>query len=90
MEFEWDDEKERLNILKHLVDFDTATALFFDPKNVVEEDPFCVGEQRFIAIGYADGRLLAAVYSEPAEGVVRLISARKATRAERKLYETSF
>ena len=85
-EFEWDDEKARSNYDKHGVTFDEAIEVFFDP--------FCVSgdatrgdEERQFVIGYSlSQRLLLTVYVDRFERL-RVISARPATRAERRLYE---
>ncbi|MDZ4365379.1 BrnT family toxin [Brevundimonas sp.] len=89
MEFEWDDDKAASNLAKHGVDFDVAVDVFFDRHAIVEEDVFAVGEWRYLTIGFAGGILIAVIFSEPAPGVARLISARKATKPERKRYEAS-
>jgi uncharacterized DUF497 family protein len=87
--FEWDENKDRANIVKHGVGFDEARQVFSDPNVIVREDRVVAGEERLHAIGYVD-RVLLVVHSVREEGlgaVIRIISARKATPAERKLYE---
>lgn len=84
--FEWDDRKAESNIEKHGITFEEAAEVFFDP--------FCQfgdasdeGEQRDLIIGYSLlPRMLLVVYTDRSENN-RIISARMATRAERKLYE---
>jgi len=86
MEFEWDDDKAASNLEKHGVDFVDATRVFLDPFMIeMVDDAFDYGEERFIAIGAVEGRVLYVVYVFT-ELRVRLISARKATRAERNRY----
>ena len=84
MEVEWDPEKARLNLQKHGVDFaDAATALHDEMAiTIPDDDP---DEQRFVTLA-SDvlGRVLVVVYTWRG---IRLISARPATRRERKQYE---
>jgi uncharacterized DUF497 family protein len=87
--FEWDPNKDRANIVKHGVAFDEARKVFSDPHVIVREDCIIEGEQRLHAIGYVE-RVLLVVHTVREEGlgaIIRIISARKATPAERKLYE---
>ncbi|WP_427158160.1 BrnT family toxin [Aliinostoc sp. HNIBRCY26] len=92
VEFEWDSNKARSNIEKHGVTFEEATEVFFDPfyqtgdANSINASS---SEQRAFIIGYSlEQRLLLVVYVE--RGLrTRIISARPATRTERKLYEQS-
>ena len=89
--FEWDESKERANIVKHGVGFDEARKVFSDPRVIIREDRVVEGEQRLHAIGYVD-RVLLVVHTVREEGlgaIIRIISARKATPAERTLYEES-
>lgn len=86
VEFEWDENKARSNIEKHGVTFEEAAEVFFDPF-YQEGDASVNEEQRDFIIGYSlVQRLLLVVYTERGERT-RLISARPATRPERKLYE---
>lgn len=89
MQFEWDPEKAKRNLRKHGVSFDEAVTVFYDPLSATFNDPdHSVGERRFITVGYsAHGKLLAV--SHTARGkTIRIISARPATRHERKRHET--
>ena len=90
MEFEWDDDKATSNLRKHRIDFDVAIDVFLDPRVVIEEDRFAMGELRYQAIGFADNQLVSVLFSEPAEQITRLISARKASPSQRRLYDASF
>jgi len=85
--FEWDSEKAEQNLKNHKVSFDEAKTVFDDSLFVIFADPdHSVGEKRFIIMGESiKGRLLIVSYTERA--TTRLISARKATRKERKTYE---
>jgi len=86
--FEWDEEKAEANLRKHDVGFDEATTVFSDPLSVTIPDPdHSEDEDRYIDIGISDrGLVLVVVYLERGENI-RIISCRKATAAERKLYE---
>ena len=84
--FEWDENKAQSNIEKHGVTFEEAAEVFFDPF-YQEGDASVNEEQRDFIIGYSPvQRVLLVVYTERSERT-RLISARPATRPERKLYE---
>jgi hypothetical protein len=86
IEFEWDENKARSNIEKHGVTFEEAAEVFFDPFYQTG-DATANNEQRDLIIGYSLAqRLLLVVYVERGRRT-RIISARPATRAERKLYE---
>lgn len=89
MQFEWDREKAKRNLRKHRVSFDEAVTVFYDPLSATFDDPdHSVGERRFITVGYsAHGMLLAVSHAERGK-TVRIISARPATRHERKRHET--
>lgn len=87
LHFEWDDAKAAGNFVKHGVAFEAAAAIFDDPNRLEEDDIFANGEYRTIAIGMVDSLVLAVVYSEPEDNLIRLISARLATAKERRAYE---
>lgn len=88
MNFEWDRNKAAANLAKHGVSFDEAKTVFNDPLYIDFYDPNHFDEEhRYIRIGMSlQSRLLLVAYTERGD-VVRLISAREATRAERKSYE---
>lgn len=88
LSFEWDEEKDRVNLRKHRVGFDEATTVFIDPFSITIHDPDHSGdEQRFIDIGSSEkDRVLVVVYTERGS-TIRLVSCRKSTPSERKLYE---
>ncbi len=86
IEFEWDNNKAQNNIRKHGIAFEEAVEVFFDPF-YQSGDASTDDEQREFIIGYSlMSRLLLVVYVERRERT-RIISARQATRHERKLYE---
>ena len=83
-DYEWDDKKAVANATKHGVDFADAIAVFDDTLAVTIPDPDAVGEARFVTLGLdAFRRVLVVVYAESADGI-RIISARRATRKERR------
>jgi uncharacterized protein len=90
MQFDWDEEKARKNFAKHSTTFDEATSTFDDPLFLTFADPeHSIQEQRFIIMGESrKGQLLVVAYTER-KGRIRLISARPATRQERKAYESN-
>ena len=88
MKFEWDTAKATANISKHSVSFDEAATVFLDQLALSGPDPdHSTGESRYITFGVSSlGRLLAVSHTYRPGGV-RVISARRVTRVERKVYE---
>lgn len=87
MTFEWDDEKNARNIASHGVDFAQAAKIFLGPHVEEYDDRFDYGETRYVAYGLLDGIALLAVAYTQRGAAIRLISARRATRSERRRYE---
>ena len=88
MRFEWDATKASVNFLKHKVAFAEAIEVFYDPNALEDYDArHSTNETRFSIIGLSSRRLLLVVFTEDSGGKVRIISARKATKAEREFYE---
>jgi uncharacterized DUF497 family protein len=92
LHFEWDPRKAAANLQKHGIAFEAASAALEDPYALELEDQVIEGEQRLRTIGMAAGQIIVAIShtSTPmgfAEEVARIISARKATRAERRDYD---
>lgn len=86
MSFEWDEDKRRLNLRKHRVEFADALSAFEDPEALTLPDDATEGEDRFVTLGRdLFGRLLVVAYTWRGD-TIRLISARKATAGERKQY----
>jgi uncharacterized protein len=88
--FEWDVRKAETNKRKHGISFELASLVFDDPSvyDDVEGDEY--GEIRWRALGKVKGKLIIVVYTSVEEGgaeIVRIISARKASRQERRAYE---
>jgi len=87
-EFEWDDEKAKSNLKKHSVSFEEGATIFNDPGIATISDPdHSEGEERYISLGMSVIRRLLSVNHPYRKERIRLISARKATNAERKTYE---
>lgn len=88
MKFDWDAKKAESNLRKHSVSFDEAATVFLDAMAVSGPDPdHSIAEDRFITFGFSRlGRLLAVCHLYR-PGTIRIISARRVTRGERKLYE---
>ena len=87
MQVQYDPAKAAAIVQKHGVSFADAEGVLRDPLALTIEDPDAQGEQRYVAIGLGSGgELLVVAYAE-CEGEYRLISARRATRRERKGYE---
>jgi uncharacterized protein len=88
--FEWDEVKAAGNVRKHRVSFEEAASAFSDALAYTFDDPdHSVGEQRLLTFGLSRfGHLLAVVHTERGQAI-RIISARRATRHERGIYEQS-
>ncbi len=83
----WDPNKAEINFKKHGIRFSDAELVLYDSFAMTLEEHIVANEQRYVTIGTdAVGRIIAVVYSYRSD-TIRLISARKATRRERKHYE---
>ena len=88
MQFEWDDEKNRINKMKHGISFETAAKVFTDPRYIeIYDSEHSLGEDRYIAIGLVED-VLFVVFTERRHAI-RLISARLATEIESRYYYDS-
>lgn len=89
MRFSWDKSKNEPNIQKHGISFDEASSVFLDNFARIIDDPdHSVDEARFIIIGFSQTlRVLTVVYTDKSDNEIRIISARKATKNERKQYQ---
>ena len=81
MEFEWDEAKRLSNLDKHGIDFLDIEEVFDGDIVTVEDDRYGYGEQRFVTLGFLQGRIVAVTYTDRGD-VVRLISIRRATKYE--------
>ena len=90
MRFVWDEKKSRTNKAKHRISFELATLVFDDPHAISLPDEF-ENEERWLTIGrvkeFAALLVVHTLENEDNEEVIRIISARKATRRETKAYE---
>jgi hypothetical protein len=87
MDYQWDRNKARTNLQAHGIDFADAVTALEDAAGITleDDDP---DEERFVTLGVdALGRLLVVVYTHRGDNI-RLISARRATQRERKVYES--
>jgi uncharacterized DUF497 family protein len=86
--FEWDSRKARSNLAKHGVGFQEASTIFGDPLSLTIPDPeHSLSEERYITVGRAfSGKLLVVVHTERGDNIC-IVSARRASRRERKFYE---
>ena len=89
MKFEWDPAKDQRNQSKHGLGFEEAATVFGDRFALSWEDSVhSVGEYRTLTLGYTERQRLIIVAHTEREGRIRIISARPATSAERRLYES--
>ncbi len=92
MRFSWDERKNRSNRQKHRVSFETAALVFDDPYHISQLEREVEGESRWQTIGMVKGiHVLLVVHASPEsedekEENIRIISARKATPQERRVY----
>ena len=90
MQIIWDARKAATNLKKHKVSFEEASTIFADTLAVTGADPdHSIGEARWITFGQSvHGRLLAVAHTDEGD-IIRIISARMATRHEKRFYEES-
>ncbi|MBE9193540.1 BrnT family toxin [Gloeocapsopsis crepidinum LEGE 06123] len=84
MQFEWDEAKNLENIRKHEIDFANVPEMFDNPMLIELYDRFDYGEDRWIGIGFLGKGIAVVVWTERQNGVIRIISARRANRYERQ------
>ncbi|PYX83766.1 MAG: hypothetical protein DMG70_09305 [Acidobacteria bacterium] len=91
MRFEWDEQKNRHNLRKHDVRFETAILVFDDPYAITQRDLTFEDEERWITVGaIGTGSILLVVHTffeKQEEEIIRIISARAAESHERRAYE---
>ncbi len=88
--FEWDVKKNLTNIAKHSISFEEAQTVFYDDEAIIISDPeHSIDEERFILLGFSSlAKLLVVCHClRENETVIRIISARKATKKETKAYD---
>ena len=89
MKFEWDEAKRQINLQKHRLDFAEVELVFAGAIFTIEDDRFVYSEERYITLGLLRGVVVVLAHTER-EDVIRVISMRKATRYEQRLYFESF
>ena len=93
MRYEWDENKNKSNLEKHGLSFETASLVFDDPNALSIPDRIENGEERWQTIGMIENIVIVMVAhtikleTDTQEEIIRIISARKATRVERQEYE---
>ena len=87
--FDWDENKNRINLEKHGITFEEASTVFFDDRAILFDDPeHSIDEYRFLLLGMSETAKVCIVchcYRE-SDTVIRIISARQATRKEEERY----
>ena len=87
MRFEWDESKNRTNLRKHGFHFAEAAEMFGSTLYIQPDSREDYGERRWIGTGMIKGRVAFVAFTEQADGSIRIISLRNATRGEREKYE---
>ena len=87
MRFEWDEEKNKVNIRNHRIDLADVPLIFNGPMLVELDEREDYGEDRFIGIGFLRSIVAVVVFTERRQDTIRIISARKANKSERKRYK---
>lgn len=82
MAFDWDEEKNLLNIRKHGFDFNDVPEMFRHPMLALRDERFDYEEARWISMGWINAWVSVVAYTERQGDVIRIISARRATRCE--------
>jgi len=89
MKFEWDDAKRKSNIKKHSFDFVDAEKVFDGATFTINDDRFDYGNNRYITLGMLEGIVVVIAHLEEEE-LIHIISMRKATKNEQKIYFKGF
>lgn len=89
MKFEWNDDKNSMNIEKHGYDFNDACSLFDGDRIEFLDDRKDYGEPRYITLGYVQQRVAVAVYTKRSSDTIRIISLRKANSREKERFENA-
>jgi hypothetical protein len=88
LKFKWDKRKAEINRKKHNISFEEASTVFADLLSLTIPDPLhSVNEERKVIMGYSEKQWLLVVVHTEKQDTIRIISARKATACERKVYE---
>ena len=84
--FEWDERKRRSNLRKHGLDFADCAPVFSGPMVTRFDDRYDYREPRYRTLGLLHGRVVSVVHTESDDGLIRIISLRKAVRHEQAVY----
>ncbi len=84
--YEWDEEKNRINLEKHRLSFKDAELVFSSPCVTFDDDRFDYDEERFLTLGLLQSRVVLIAYTWR-EDAIHIISMRKATRHEQQIYQ---
>lgn len=87
MQFEWDEQKNALNIQKHGIDFSDTYELFRQHILVLKDERKDYKEHRYIGVGYIQQRIMVLVFTRPKKDSVRVISLRKANKREQEKFK---
>jgi len=87
MKYEWDENKRIINLKKHGIDFQESHEIFNNPMLTKIDRSPDYGEDRYIGLGVTHKCVVLIIFTEPNEEKIRIISIRKATKQERKIYE---
>lgn len=90
IQFEWDNNKNKINIKKHKITFEEAASVFYDERAILFDDPeHSNEEERFLIIGtsYSSKICIVSHCYRSNDEIIRIISARKATKSEQHFYE---
>lgn len=87
MKYEWDEQKNEINLKQHNIDFKDAHRIFLTPVFTTLDDRFDYGEERWVGLGLLNARIVYVVFTEPDEQTRRIISVRKALQHEKKQFE---
>ena len=93
LEFEWDELKNSKNIKKHGISFEEAATVFYDEDAIVFDDPdHSIEENRFLIIGVSltDKLCIVSHCYRESDGIIRIISARRAQKKEKEFYNQQF
>ena len=88
--FEWDENKNRINIEKHAADFVDAIQIFEKPLLVFQDSRKEYSEKRYICVGHVNGRIMIVIYTERPKNIIRIISFRRANKREQKKFRAEF
>ncbi len=89
LKFEWDENKNKINIERHGIDFCDARLIFNYPMIIKTDDRKDYNEKRLVGLGILYGSVIFIVFTER-EDTIRVISIRRANRNERKIYHEKF